>query len=92
MGDLPENVRIAIEAAQRAEDGQDLRLRAAREAGLPIGLADRLRGNDAAELLQDAKRLAIGIGVVDPEPAEDTEPDPAAEHTELLSRLLGGDD
>ena len=57
-------------------DYDDMRLKAAADAGLPAGLAPRLQGNTADELAGDAQALAAAM----PRQPED--------HNDLIRRLL----
>ena len=62
LGYLPEDTQEPEPEADRPQaEGDDLakaRLAAAQAAGLPDGLADRLRGDDGPAILADARRLA----------------------------------
>jgi hypothetical protein len=58
----------------------ELQRRLAAEAGLPAGLAERLRGDTPEELAADANRLAALL----PSPP----PPPPATHNELIRQLL----
>lgn len=51
----------AIAAAERVGNVSELRERIAQEAGLPTGMADRLRGDDAGALADDAAALAEAL-------------------------------
>src|SRR6478609_9622785 len=66
--DPREIAAAAIAAAERAGDASALRERIATEAGLPVALAARLRGADAAELADDAKALAQTLAEIRPTP------------------------
>lgn len=52
-----------LQKALESERVGSMRLRAALSAGLPVEMADRLRGSDEAELLQDAAAVAKLIAV-----------------------------
>jgi len=51
----------AIAAAERAGDASALRERIAADAGLPLAMGSRLKGQDAGELAKDAKALAADL-------------------------------
>ena len=56
----------AIAAAEQAATAGDLREQIAQWAGLPPGMGTRLKGEDAAELADDAEKLAETLAELRP--------------------------